>query len=362
LCRQLLGDGRKLKNPTTSTSCSHTEPCSKPVSLSMAGQTVTIEVLSAFPNSKWSVSIGFHTDNNINHKSWVRWPTVFNRRDLVRNTTFSCGFGGLIYLRNPSGTNETITIRVSPAVEAPWYDSQNQTSIANWPTRKNAVGAWGCAQGKWVAFCMPRASFASVDPLQILNTYDQIQVEYNILRGTKPENDRKRYIIAEIMPSAGYMHSGYPIVTSMDVATPTYSYFQFNYTSLTTLGQWGLFHELGHNMQRGWWTPSGTGEVTVNIFSLRATQTILGKTPKYAPRLINQKKAASNYLLSPNFSTWKNNAGIALMIYAQVIEDFGWGSMRNVMTSYETGNSTTYPTTEQGIIDFSGPSIRCKSE
>ncbi len=40
------------------------------------------------------------------------------------------------------------------------------------------------------------------------------------------------------------------------------------------------------------------------------------------------------------------------MIYAQVIEDFGWDSMRNVMTSYETGDSATYPTSEQGIIDF----------
>jgi hypothetical protein len=134
----------------------------------------------------------------------------------------------LIYLRNPSGTNETITIRVSPAVEAPWYDSQNQTSIANWATRKNAPGAWGCAQGKWVAFCMLRVSFRSIDPLQILNIYDQIQVEYNILRGTKPENYRKRYIIADVMLSAGYMHSGYPIVTQLDVATPNDEYFQFN--------------------------------------------------------------------------------------------------------------------------------------
>jgi hypothetical protein len=75
---------------------------------------------------------------------------------------------------------------------------------------------------------MPRASFASVDPLQILNIYDEIQVEYNTLRGTKPEDERKRYILADIRPSAGYMHSGYPIVTHMDVATPSDEYFQFN--------------------------------------------------------------------------------------------------------------------------------------
>jgi hypothetical protein len=40
------------------------------------------------------------------------------------------------------------------------------------------------------------------------------------------------------------------------------------------------------------------------------------------------------------------------MIYAQVIEDYGWDAMRNVLTSYETDNPTTYPSTEQVIIDF----------
>ena len=130
------------------------------------------------------------------------------------------------------------------------------------------------------------------------------------------------------------MHIGYPIVTSMDVATRSYSQFQLNYKSLATLGQWGIFHELGHNMQRGWWTPSGTGEVTVNIFSLKATQIILGKSPKYAPWFVNQKSSASKYLLSPNFTTWKSSPGIALCIYAQVIEDYGWDAMKNVFTSY----------------------------
>jgi hypothetical protein len=40
----------------------------------------------------------------------------------------------------------------------------------------------------------------------------------------------------------------------------------------------------------------------------------------------------------------RRNAGLYLLIYAQVIEDFGWDSMRNVLTSYETGDSATYPT------------------
>jgi hypothetical protein len=67
------------------------------------------------------------------------------------------------------------------------------------------------------------------------------------------------------------MHSGYPIVTGLDVATVTNNYFVFNMTNLLANGHWGIFHEMGHNMQRGWWTFDGTTEVTTNIFSLKAT-------------------------------------------------------------------------------------------
>lgn len=68
---------------------------------------------------------------------------------------------------------------------------------------------------------MPRASFQSLtDPSQILNEYDKIHVAYHDLRGTDPVKDRKRFIIGDIRPSAGYMHSGYPIVTNLDVTDP----------------------------------------------------------------------------------------------------------------------------------------------
>jgi hypothetical protein len=53
------------------------------------------------------------------------------------------------------------------------------------------------------------------------------------------------------------MHCGYPIVTSMDVATQSNKNFIFNLTKMKTVGEWGVFHELGHNMQRDWWTFDG---------------------------------------------------------------------------------------------------------
>jgi hypothetical protein len=57
-------------------------------------------------------------------------------------------------------------------------------------------------------------------------------------------------------------------------------------------------------------------------------------------------------LKEPNFNVWKTDPGIGLMIYTQVIEDFGWDVMKRVFTSYETGDEKTYPKDIQGKIDL----------
>ena len=75
-------------------------------------------------------------------------------------------------------------------------------------------------------------------------------------------------------------------------------------------------------------------------------------SPKNAPWLNGPKSFAKAYLLSQNYTTWKAKVGVALFIYAQVIEDFRWLSMQNVFTSYETGVSSTYPTGEQDVVEF----------
>jgi hypothetical protein len=40
----------------------------------------------------------------------------------------------------------------------------------------------------------------------------------------------------------------------MDVSDPKSEDFLFNSERLEKKGAWGLFHEIGHNMQQGWWS------------------------------------------------------------------------------------------------------------
>ena len=130
------------------------------------------------------------------------------------------------------------------------------------------------------------------------------------------------------------MHCGYPIVTHLDVADPSNKDFLFNHKELQK-GFWGSFHELGHNMQEKPWTFDGTVEVTCNIFTLHAMETVCGQKPWIHSWLRNQLDAAQKYLTNGAvFETWKHEAGVGLCIYAQLVHTFGWSSYKSVFQRY----------------------------
>jgi len=64
------------------------------------------------------------------------------------------------------------------------------------------------------------------------------------------------FILFIIKNNSSFLDSGYPVVTHMDVSDPKSNDFIFNSEQLEQKGAWGLFHELGHNMQQGWWSKS----------------------------------------------------------------------------------------------------------
>lgn len=111
--------------------------------------------------------------------------------------------------------------------------------MADWSRRVNSLAPWGVVEGKWVGFHMPLNALKAMNSNQltsILNLYDQIYESYHSLRGTNPVNQRKQYISCDLQISAGYMHSGYPIGTFLDVANPNSSSFLLNETTHRATG------------------------------------------------------------------------------------------------------------------------------
>uniref|UniRef100_A0A8C9WMV3 Peptidase M60 domain-containing protein n=1 Tax=Scleropages formosus TaxID=113540 RepID=A0A8C9WMV3_SCLFO len=82
---------------------------------------------------------------------------------------------------------------------------------------------------------------------------------------------RPERIVTDIQISAGWMHSGYPIMAQLKSVKEL---IQVDY--MKSAGVWGPTHELGHNQQKEMWEfPPHTGEATCNLWSVYIHETVL---------------------------------------------------------------------------------------
>jgi hypothetical protein len=102
---------------------------------------------------------------------------------------------------------------------------------------------------------------------------------------------------------------------------------------------------LGHNHQKPEWTFGGTGEVTCNLYSLYLMEKIAGK--KLWDRVGKERaKLPAYFAKGGDFEQWKREPFLALTMYAQLIEAFGWDSMKKYLRSYEGPNAGPQPKTD----------------
>ncbi|CAF3443400.1 unnamed protein product [Rotaria socialis] len=305
----------------------------------VAGIPIQIDVLECMGAMGWSIRIGCHSDHLENCEELRRWSCISINKPLVGNSIqMSSAFGGLIFLQSPNGESNSITVRLHHVVLTLTYDSMDPNRVANWQHRRHhARGLWADIAGQHIVLNLPSKSLRHLKSTQldeVLLFWDSVVLAHHELRGTKPKH-RER-IVCDEQPSAGYMHSGYPIVTHMDVTDPQSDKFLFNIHVLKKKGWWGVFHELGHNMQRDWWTFDGTGEVTVNIFTLHAMNIICHIQPWIHPWLEEQESNTRIYIENGcNFDEWKDDPGIGLIIYAQLAREYGWETYKQVFRQYE---------------------------
>jgi len=152
------------------------------------------------------------------------------------------------------------------------------------------------------------------------------------LCGQPLQRERPERIVCDRQISAGYMHAGYPVMTQMDVEK------QFVDLRLDPGGRgWGFFHEFGHNHQSRDWTFDGTGEVTVNLFTLY-TMEQFGLDPRTthpeqrAERKTNKRNA--HFAAGSPFDKWKSDPFLALIMYSDLIDEFGWEPLKAVFREY----------------------------
>ena len=171
----------------------------------------------------WKIVVGCHSDQLYNkEKTWRRWPYIQVVTTLKQEkTTVRSPFGGLIYLRCEKGVSDTLGVKLENVVPAPLLDATVSETVGDWDNRRDDPGLWGDVAGEALVISLPASSLRDLsDPSKTMVWWDSVWRAHVDLRGLDPQEGRRQWLVTDEEPSAGYMHSGYPIVTGLDVAVP----------------------------------------------------------------------------------------------------------------------------------------------
>jgi hypothetical protein len=203
---------------------------------------------------------------------------------------------------------------------------------------------------------MPRGLVpVSVDLDRVCTYWDRAATLVPELLGQEPTPYAQR-LVADRQIRFGYMHSGYPIMTFLDVVP-----YQMGFTidapqwkgfELWSTGAWGQFHELGHNYNQAAWTFGGGGEVTVNLFTLYVLEKLVGLKPLEHKYLKQAEAPARAYLAKPVWAEWSRNPMVALRSYAILAQEFGWAPFTATFRSYAALAKDRLPSGDQEKLDY----------
>ncbi len=297
------------------------------------GATIEVTVPTNAAGAKLGVIIGAHRDELWHMDEWKRVPSI-SREFAIKGekTAAANAFGGLVYIDVPGNCSlGEIQVTVSGAVEAPLFEL-GKTSASEWKrTIRHAPGPWAELGTGTVIVTVPSERIRELeDPTAVLEFWDKVLDAAADLATIPRERARPERYLADVQISAGYMHSGYPIMTHLDAGAWLASLDELR------KGNWGLYHELGHNHQDDLWTFDGTTEVTCNLFCLYIHDTVCEGSKTNSKAWLAERSAdvAKYFAAGAKFETWKSEPFTALAMYIQMQQAFGWETFKKVFAEY----------------------------
>ncbi|MFO0833744.1 MAG: M60 family metallopeptidase [Phycisphaerales bacterium] len=293
------------------------------------------------------VRIGSHTDELWDHEQWRRVPRISDSWPVDgARVEVASAFGGLIYIEVPERCKAgVLEVEISGGVEAPLFVLGKTTNQQWVDVIRARPGPWSELACDRVILTIPSVVAAKIDdPTAIMEHWVKVLDADADLAGIPRERAYPQRYVADVQISAGYMHSGYPIMTHLDAAG-----FMTNAKGLVESG-WGPYHEMGHNHQDDAWTFEGTGEVTCNIFTLYVLENVCGVADASKQKVLGDDavRARAKYLADgARFETWQRDPFLALQMYAQVRLAFGWDVYRKVFAEYRELRPSDRPKSDE---------------
>ena len=149
---------------------------------------------------------------------------------------------------------------------------------------------------------------------RIADTWYQIMEEIQWLVGYRFPKPMRYATDVEI--SIGGQHSGYPAMAMPLIG----DFVDFEY--IFSGDVWGLYHEIGHNLQESRWVPKDAGETTCNIIPVMVNSKLFNEdyTAKFYNSVKYFKKAGQTLkILQSRASHWEY-----LSSYVGPHFEFGW--------------------------------------
>lgn len=298
-----------------------------------AGEELVVRAPAELTDRGGFVRIGSHSDLLWTHDAWHRHPEVCVRRRLSeRETPIASPHGGLLYVEVPRGLSGTAEVEIPGAALAPLF-VLGETDPALWRERlAGATAPWAELACERVILTIPTDVARRLeDPTEVMELWQRVLGYYAEL-GARPLDVQPQRFVTDRQISAGYMHSGYPIMTHLDAAERM---IDAALLRRAQGGEWGVWHELGHNHQQPDWTFDGTVEVTCNLFTLFVIEKLSGVAPAENPTLDDARRRAAEHVASgAPFDRWKADPFLALVMYVELQEAFGWELFEKVFAEY----------------------------
>ncbi|XP_078512420.1 TRPM8 channel-associated factor homolog [Lissotriton helveticus] len=301
-------------------------------------QNATIVFPPAAIEADLQVQIGCHSDNLSDAEEFCRPPVVIKLYQVKsEKMTISNLWGGLIYILVPSGCQlGFVQVTIQGAVHAPFYKHGETTESAWLDTVRHYSAPWAEFATENIILTVPAENACLVkNPGALMSTWDRIMAPIAELAAI-PSFLRPERIVADVQISAGWMHSGYPIMCHLQSVKDL-----IDLEHIKSVGTWGPLHELGHNQQCwGWNIAPNTTEATCNLWSVYISEKVLGIPRSKAHEALQpavRTEAIKNYIRNgaklEDWTVWT-----ALETYLQLQEGFGWAPFIQLFSDYQKMN------------------------
>jgi hypothetical protein len=314
------------------------------------GEVITVTAPAAIAGQGFEVVIGAYGGGLSGRDQWHRYPRLQRAVEIQGpETRISNALGGLITIRVPKGaTHGALDFTVAGAIAAPLY-VEGRTDPREWRDRiRRHPAPWAELASERIIIAIPSSYIRRLDdPGELMGVWDAIiEKAAELCGGVDRDRYRAERIVFDRQTAAGSMHSGYPVAAHQDRSAER----AVDARALKAEGDWGFFHEYGHNHQHDLWGLPGTGETTCNLWSVYLYEEFIGLKREEghdAIRPLDRRQRMNAYFQNGRKFDAEWSMWVALEAYLQVQEAFGWEPYKKVFAEYNALPESEWPRTQQ---------------